>query len=301
MTQSVKELASRTSKRSEKAAMSWMLTTAMLISLAGLASADEVFVGAGDIASCSSSNDEKTALLLDGVAGTVFTLGDNAYPKGTPEQFTNCYGPGWGRHKARTRPAIGNHEYMTPGAQPYLDYFGVSKSYSYNLGDWHIVSLDSMCQLAENGGSCSAISPTVTWLKSDLAANPTKCTLVYFHHPRWSSGKEHGNTTRMSAAWKIMYAAGVDIVLSGHNHSYERFAPLNPNGVIDAVKGIRSFVVGTGGASLGRFGTIKSGSEVRNSTTFGVLKLTLRTSDYLWTFVPVAGQTFTDAGSGVCH
>lgn len=269
--------------------------------LAAPAYADKVFVGAGDIAMCGEQNDEKTAALLDAIPGTVFNLGDNAYEKGTVEQFANCYGPSWGRHKARTRPSVGNHEYGTSSAQPYRAYFESPLNYAYDLGNWHIVSLDSNCERAENGGSCGPTSPTMQWLRENLALNAKNCTLVYFHHPRWSSGVEHGNGTKMSAAWQIMYAAGVDVVLSAHSHSYERFAPLNPQGVIDRANGIRSFVVGTGGAALSSFGTIKPGSEVRNGTTHGVLKLTLGTTDYRWNFVPVAGKTFTDSGSGVCH
>jgi hypothetical protein len=263
--------------------------------------ADEVFVGAGDIGVCNDPNDEKTATLLDNIPGTVFTLGDNAYQKGTAQQFQDCYDPTWGRHKSRTKPAVGNHEYMSTGAQPYLDYFGTPKNYSFSLGDWHVVSLDSNCQLAENGGSCSLTSPTMNWLRSDLAANPAKCTLVYFHHPRWSSGASHGNTTRMSAAWKIMYKAGVDVVLSAHAHSYERFAPLAPDGTIDWSEGIRSFVVGTGGADLSGFDAPETGSQIRNGSTHGVIKLTLKANGYEWEFVPVEGETFTDSGSDLCH
>ena len=263
--------------------------------------ADEVFVGAGDIALCTGANDEAVANLLDTIPGTIFTLGDNAYPKATAQQFSQCYEPSWGRHKSRTRPAIGNHEYMSPGAQPYLEYFGVSKNYAYDLGDWHIVSFDSNCQLAENGGSCGPKSVAMQWLKSELALNSKPCTLVYFHHPRWSSNAAHGNTTRMSAAWKIMYDAGVDVVLSGHAHAYERFAPLSPTGTVDSLRGIRSFVVGTGGAGLTRFNQPVNGSEARNSATFGVLKLVLGTVNYTWEFVPASGGTFTDSGSADCH
>jgi acid phosphatase type 7 len=178
------------------------------------------------------ANDEKTANLIDGIAGTVLTLGDNVYPSGTADNFTACYKPSWGRHKARTRPAVGNHEYTSTGAQAYLNYFGVPKNDSFDLGGWHLVSLDSNCQLAENGGSCAMTSSTITWLKADLAAHPTLCTLVYFHHPRWSSGLDHPSTTRMAAAWKVMFDARVDVVLSGHSHHYERFAPLNAAGAI---------------------------------------------------------------------
>jgi 3',5'-cyclic AMP phosphodiesterase CpdA len=272
-----------------------------VLTLTRPAFSDEVFVGAGDVARCGTPDSERTARLLDQIPGIVFSLGDHAYPKGTARDFSSCYGPTWGRHKSRTRPVPGNHEYMTAGASAYLDYFGRPKNYSFTLGDWHIVALDSNCQLAENGGSCGLTSPTMTWLQTDLAANPAKCTLVFFHHPRWSSGSEHGNTTRMAAAWKIMYKAGVDVVLSGHAHSYERFAPLAPDGTIDWAKGIRSFVVGTGGSGLTGFKAPISGSQVRNGSTYGVLKLTLKASAFDWEFVPVAGETFTDTGTELCH
>lgn len=289
--------------------MSWKTVAALLL-LAGPASAGEaVFVGAGDIAMCNRTNDEKTAELLDKVVAQtpaemqlrVFTIGDNAYPDGTAEEFANCYDPTWGRHKAITRPAIGNHEYRTDGAQPYLDYFGVLKNYAFKLGDWHIVSLDSNCSLEENGGSCKRNSPTMQWLENELKANPMKCTLVYFHHPRWSSGLD-GNTGRMGGAWKIMYENGVDVVLSAHDHNYERFKPLDPDANIDWQKGIRSFVVGTGGGQLALImRQPQPGSEVRNANTHGVLKLTLRAEDYSWEFIPVEGRTFKDSGSGKCH
>src|SRR5215207_3419931 len=158
-----------------------------------------VMVGAGDIASCSSAGDEATAKLLDGISGTVFTTGDNAYSSGTAAQFHDCYEPSWGRHKTRTKPTPGNHEYLTTGASGYFDYFGSAAGasgrgyYSYNRGDWHVVALNSMC---EKVGGCGATSPMVTWLKQDLAANTKKCTLAYFHHPLFSSGL-HGNQSKM--------------------------------------------------------------------------------------------------------
>jgi acid phosphatase type 7 len=265
--------------------------------------ASVVLVGAGDIASCSSSGDEATAKLLDGISGTVFTIGDNAYSSGTATQFKNCYDPTWGRHKARTKPAPGNHEYLTAGASGYFGYFGVAAGdpskgyYSYNFGDWHIVSLNSMC---EKVGGCGATSPMVTWLKQDLAANPRKCTLAYFHHPLFSSG-DHGNTPKMRPTWDALYAANADVVLNGHDHSYERFAPQNPSGKLDTARGIREFVVGTGGGSLRPFDDIQANSQVRNATTHGVLKLTLNPDSYAWKFVPVAGKSFTDSGSRSCH
>jgi acid phosphatase type 7 len=275
---------------------------------------DPVFVGAGDIASCASSGDEATANLLDGIPGTVYTLGDNAYDSGTSAEFANCYNPSWGRHIARTKPSVGNHEYQTAGASGYYNYFGDAASptepgcrvnckgyYSYNLGAWHIIALNSMC---ENVGGCGPSSPMVTWLKGDLAANPSSCTLAYWHHPVFSSGSAHGNNPKMIPSWDALYAAGADVVLSGHDHDYERFAPQTSSGVADPERGIREFVVGTGGRSLRAFGTIRANSEVRNSDTYGVLKLTLHASSYEWQFVPEAGKTFSDSSSGSipsCH
>jgi hypothetical protein len=265
---------------------------------------DPVLVGAGDIASCSSSGDEATADLLDGISGTVFTLGDDAYENGSAAEFANCYEPSWGRHKARTMPAVGKHEYQTPGASGYFGYFGAAAGdankgyYSYDRGQWHIVSLNSMC---ENVGGCGATSPMVTWLKNDLASNPRACTLAYFHHPLFNSGAEHGNDPKMKPSWDALYAAGADVVLSGHEHTYERFGPQTPAGAADPAQGIREFVVGTGGASHYSIGTIQPNSQVRNSDTYGVLKLTLHPGSYEWQFVPEAGKTFTDSGSDRCH
>jgi acid phosphatase type 7 len=264
---------------------------------------DPVFVGAGDIASCSSSGDEATANLLDGIPGTVFTTGDNAYDSGTATEFANCYGPSWGRHKARTKPTVGNHEYQTSGATGYYGYFGAAAGdpdkgyYSYDLGEWHIVALNSMC---EQVGGCGENSPMVTWLKEDLAANPTSCTAAIFHHPLFNSGSVHGNNPTMRPSWDALYAAGAEVVLNGHEHLYERFAPQTPGGVADSAQGIREFVVGTGGRGHYSFGTIQPNSQVRHSGTFGVLKLTLHPDSYDWQFVPTSG-TFSDSGGGSCH
>jgi hypothetical protein len=265
---------------------------------------DPVLVGAGDIASCSSSGDEATAKLLSSIPGTVYTTGDNVYEDGTASEFTDCYGPSWGRYKSRTRPSVGNHEYQTPGASGYYNYFGSAAGdpakgyYSYDRGEWHIISLNSMC--GEVGG-CDADSPMVTWLKKDLASNPTSCTLAYFHHPLFSSGSEHGNDPRMRPSWDALYEAGAEVVLNGHDHDYERFAPQTPAGEADPKRGIREFVVGTGGRSLYAFLPPKPNSQVRNVDTYGVLKLTLHPDSYEWKFVPVAGKTFTDSGSDSCH
>jgi acid phosphatase type 7 len=264
--------------------------------------ASVVMVGAGDIAHCSTTTDEATAKLLDGISGTVFTLGDNAYNSGTSAEFANCYNPTWGRHKARTKPSVGNHEYLTSGASGYFGYFGAAAGdpkkgyYSYDRGDWHVIVLNSNCSRVP----CAAGSAQDTWLRADLANHPNKCTLAYFHAPLYSSG-QHGNSTSVRPFWEALYKANADVVLSGHEHDYERFAPQNPYGAFDSARGIREFVVGTGGTYLRPFGTIKANSVSRNATTHGVLKLTLNSSGYAWKFVPVAGKTFTDSGTASCH
>ena len=263
-----------------------------------------VLVGAGDIADCASSGDETTAKLLADISGTVYTTGDNAYESGAPPEFSECYDPTWGRHKARTRPSVGNHDYHTPEASGYFGYFGSAAGdpkkgyYSYDLGKWHIVSLNSMC---EHVGGCGPTSPMVRWLEQDLASNPRPCTLAYWHHPVFSSGY-HGSDPKMKPSWEALYAADAEVVLNGHDHDYERFAPQTPSGAADDARGIREFVVGTGGRELRPFRTtIEAHSEVRNAHTFGVLKLTLHPDAYEWKFVPVAGAAFTDSGANRCH
>jgi len=257
------------------------------------AAASVVLVGAGDISSCGNNNDEATAKLLDGISGTVFTTGDNAYTSGTITEFKNCYGPTWGRHKARTKPVPGNHEYRTSGAAGYFQYFGsIGSYYAYNLGDWRIYALNSEID-------ASATSAQVKWLKADLAAKPKRCVLAYWHRPRWSSGK-HGNNSKVQILWETLYNAGAELVLNGHDHSYERFKLMNKNGQ-SVTTGMREIVVGTGGAGLYSFGTVLSTSQVRNSSTYGVLKLTLSSTGYSWKFIPVAGKSFTDSGSTSCR
>jgi hypothetical protein len=231
----------------------------------------------------------------------VFTLGDNANPDGTAAEFAECYDPTWGRHKARTRPAAGNRDYNTTDASAYFDYFGAAAGdagkgyYSYDVGDWHVVVLNSNCSEV---GDCTTDSPQGQWLRADLAANPTTCTLAYWHEPLFSS---KGGTSSVEDFWQMLYEAGADVVLNGHRHNYERFAPQDPNGVADPEHGIREFVVGTGGVDLSSFGsTTQPNSEVRNSDTHGVLKLTLHSTGYDWEFIPVAGSTFTDSGSAAC-
>jgi len=267
--------------------------------------AEATLIGASDIASCSYDRDESTAQLLDVIPGTVVTMGDNVYPSGSPDQFNNCYESTWGRHKDRTRPSPGNHGYGTAGAAGYYTYFGAAASplepnctsnckgyYSYDLGAWHIIALNS--EIALGAGS-----PQEQWLRADLAANPNSCTLAYWHKPRFSSGT-HGNNASLQAIWQALYDFGADVVLNGHDHTYERFAPQSPTGQAEPTRGIRQFVVGTGGASLYSFPSIRPNSEMRNNTAWGVLRLTLRLTGYDWEFVPIAGQTFTDTGSADC-
>ncbi len=269
----------------------------------GDAAPAQVLVGAGDIASCASVGDEATAALLDEIPGTVFTAGDNVYDHGTPVEFARCYEPSWGRHRARTRPAPGNHDYGTPHAAGYFGYFGEAAGpsergyYSYDLGAWHIVVLNSNCGAA---GGCGPGSPQERWLRADLAAHPAACTLAYWHHPRFSSGP-HGGSTAVRAFWQALYEAGAEIVINGHDHLYERFAPQDPDGRLDEEHGIRQFTVGTGGAGLYAVRRRAPNSEVVNTATFGVLKLTLYPDRYEWEFIPVPGGGFTDRGSGSCH
>lgn len=267
---------------------------------------DPVLVGAGDIASCDDlAGAEATAKLIDSIPGTVFAAGDLAYPDGSEEQFAKCYGPTWGRFKDRTRPTPGNHEYHSSGASAYARYFGAAAGeptkayYSYDLGTWHIIVLNSECTQV---GGCDAASPQGRWLQQDLAQHHAACTLAYFHKPLFSSGLAHGNDSQMKPVWTLLYTAGADIVIGGHDHDYERFAPQDPEGKADSRRGIREFVVGTGGKNSHRiFGFPKPNSEVRNANTFGVLKLTLHPSSYDWEFVPEAGKSFRDSGKGQCH
>lgn len=264
---------------------------------------DPVVLAAGDIAGCSSTGDSETAAVLAGHAGTVLTLGDNVYDSGTPAEFADCYEPTWGAEKGRTRPSPGNHDYRTAGAAGYYGYFGAAAGdpaegyYSYDLGNWHVVSLNSNCSIV----SCQVGSAQEQWLRADLAANTKPCTVAYWHHPRYSSGANHGSYTTVQPLWQALYDSDAELVLAGHEHNYERFAPMTATGSVDTELGIRSFVVGTGGRSHYGFGAPVEGSEVGDDTTFGVLKLTLRPNSYDWEFLPVAGGTFTDSGTGPCH
>ena len=233
----------------------------------------------------------------------VLTLGDNQYENGTLAKFRRSYDRSWGRLKGRTRPAPGNHDYRTGGAAGYFGYFGAAAGrrstgyYSFDVGGWHLIALNSEC--AQVGG-CARGSRQVRWLRADLAAHPARCTLAYWHKPRFSSGM-HGNDATYTAFWQTLYRAGAEVVLVGHDHDYERFAPQTPTGRADPTSGIRQLVVGTGGKTHYGFRTIRANSQVRNSGTFGVLRLTLRPSGYDWRFVPEPGKSFTDRGHGSCH
>jgi hypothetical protein len=255
-----------------------------------------VFVGAGDIAQCNR-NSEDTARLLDTIGGTVFTTGDNAYFHGNRMNFLECYEPTWGRHKGRTRPTPGNHEYESPGAADYFEYFGLNAGlpglgyYSFDLGSWHAIALNSNIGVQRS-------SPQGVWLANDLESSSAfRCTVAYWHHPLFSSGP-NGDGAATRDFWRILYDAGVEIVLNGHDHLYERFAPQDPDGRPDPARGIRQFTVGTGGATLYGFTTTRPNSEMRISA-YGVLKLTLSADAYEWEFVPVAGAR--DSGTGRCH
>ncbi len=279
------------------------LPTATPGSPAATSARSATLVGAGDIASCDSSGDEATAALLDEIPGTVFTTGDNVYDNGTADEFEHCYDPSWGRARARTRPAPGNHDYHTRGAVGYFDYFGDLAGddrtgwYAYDLNSWRIYALNSNCGAI---GGCGAGSAQEQWLRADLASHPAACVLAYWHHPLFSSSR-HGNNPDVRPLFEALYDAGAEIVLGGHDHSYERYAPQAPDGAADSARGLVEIVVGTGGRSHYGFATVGANSLVRDGATFGVLKLTLAEGSYAFEFVPVAGQAFSDSGSGACH
>lgn len=292
--------------------------------------ADPVVAAAGDIACTSPPLTSGTschygltaaAVASDPAITDALTLGDTQYECGDYANFLRFYDPTWGVFRSRTHPAIGNHEYLsapvtagcdpaaTTAAKGYFDYWNgidvrsgpagdrTEGYYSYDVGSWHLVALNSNCSKI---GGCGPGSPQETWLRSDLAAHSGACTLAYWHHPRFSSGL-HGNTPAVAPLWEALYAAGADVVLNGHDHDYERFGPQTPGGAADSASGIREFVVGTGGKNHYAFGTTQPNSEVRDASTFGILKLTLHATSYDWQFVPASAGGFTDSGSGPCH
>lgn len=276
--------------------------------------ADALVVAAGDIANCGSSGAEHTAQLLDAVfpvgtppaAGLVLALGDNAYNDGTLRQYQQCYGPTWGRHLSRTQPVPGNHDYHTPSAAGYFDYFGSLAGprglgyYSYTLGAWHLVALNSNCGFLEGG--CARGSVMDRWLRDELARNPGRCTLAYWHHPRFSTGAVHGSDPRMQDIWATLAEFGADVVLAGHEHLYERTGPRSAEGAEDTARGIRQFIVGTGGRSLYGFRPEppEPDVEARDNQHYGVLRLRLRAQSYAWQFVATTSAVL-DEGEGSCH
>lgn len=261
-----------------------------------------VLIGAGDIAVCGTGGSMATGRLLDAQSGTIFIPGDIAYPDGTAEQFRDCYDPAWGRHKDRTRPAPGNHEYGSPGAAPYFAYFGANAGpaglgyYKYRKGTWQVFSLNSN---TESGARMAQVE----WLGRELAApGASTCTVAYFHHPRFSSGS-HGVVPPMPVVteiWRVLYSAGADVVISAHEHFYERFAAQTPDGGADPQYGIRQFIVGTGGAPLTQPVRRVANSETVLST-FGLLRLTLDSESYRWEFLSADGGAILDSGTGQCH
>ena len=265
-------------------------------------------VAAGDIACAALANRNPphncdqggTAALigsLDPVA--ILALGDDQYENGGLSDYRSVYAVSWGAYLGRTFPTPGNHEYETPGASGYFAYFGKrapASYYSFDLGAWHLISLNSECS---HIGGCGARSVEETWLRADLAANAHKCTLAYWHEPRWTNG-EHPDATQMAVIWDDLVASHATLVLSGHNHDYERYAPMDANGNASP-GGVREFVVGTGGRN--HYPILKpplASEQVSNDKTFGVLQLTLSPGSYAWRFVPAASYTFTDAGTGTC-
>lgn len=253
---------------------------------------------AGDVGQCTVPGAQLTGALIRDLPYPVLAAGDLAYPNGTPAEFTNCYAPHWGAFKSRTYPAPGNHDYKTPGAAGYFGYFGAQAGdpakgyYSFDLGAWHIVSLNSNRELA-------AGSPQLTWLEQDLREHRQRCVLAYWHHPRFSSGP-HGNDPRSQAIWETLYRHRVSVVATAHDHDYERFAPMNDRGELDRVHGMRSFVVGTGGAALYELKQRHDLSMAWHNTGWGVLKLTLHPTRYEWAFLPAAPTAFQDAGNADC-
>ena len=255
----------------------------------------EIALAAGDIAGCTERfHDEATADLLDHLEGTVLALGDNVQGPGTREDFANCFEPSWGRHKSRIWAAVGNHEYNVAGAVPHFEYWGeragpAGKGYfSFDLGGWRIIVLNSNLLFEEQN----------EWLVAELAANPRQCTLAYWHHP-WFTSSAYRGLEELKRFVELLEEADADLILTGHAHGYERFAPQTADGQPDE-RGIRHFVVGSGGAPFHPFKRVQPNSEVRVHA-YGLLRLELFDDRYTWEFVPVEGESFTDAGEGACH
>lgn len=287
-----------------------------LLLVVGLAAGQEpegVLIGAGDIALCGSQLQwaEATGDLVEKYPDAiVFTMGDNVYPGGTREEFRDCYDPTWGSFRDRTRPALGNHEYQNKeGSAPYFEYFGERAGsaeqsyYDYTVGGWHVIVLDTNCEpkyQKKGAPACGEDSEQYGWLREKLEQSTAECTLVYGHHPVFSSGK-HGDTEHMRPMFRLLYDYGVEAYVAGHDHNYERFEPLDPNGARDVEHGVRQFIAGAGGRELRKMKNAQLYSAARNNITYGVLKLTLYTDHYDWEFVAVDPSKYSDSGSTVCH
>ena len=285
---------------------------ASLVALSGAA----LFIGAGDIGVCGSRGDERTAQLVDsvlkadsaaGVPTAAFTLGDNAYPSGLDRDFVRCFNSSWGDPKKRImkvlRPSIGNHDHQSARGAAYYRYFGARAGpafkgyYSYDLGDWHAVVINSQMIVT---GSRAEIAQQEEWLKNDLRNRSKRCTVAYFHHPLFSSGA-HGPNRAMGPLWKILSEGGVDLVLNGHEHHYERFLPMNAAGAVDSVNGMEEIIVGTGGGGLtGIRSRPQAGSARRIQGHWGVLIATLGAEEYRTAFLDVNGEVWDPSGRK-CH
>jgi 3',5'-cyclic AMP phosphodiesterase CpdA len=287
--------------RPEKRRWKLLAACALAVMLGGnaLAAPPAVVLAAGDVGQCDLPGAALTGALLQKHPGPILGLGDFAYPNGTAEEFRRCYEPAWGDFKQRIYPAPGNHDYRTPGAAGYFGYFGTRAGdtrrgyYSFDVGAWHVVSLNSNREL-EPG------SPQLQWLDEDLRNNRQRCVLAFWHHPRFSSARR-GSDPRTQALWETLYRHGASVVLAAHDHDYERFAPMNDRGERDDGRGIRSFVIGTGGAKLYEAGKRHLLSQVWDGSTWGALKLTLREDAYDWEFLPAADGQFKDAGTASCN
>ncbi len=264
---------------------------------------DPVIYAVGDIADCDETGDEAVAELLSVTTGPILTLGDTVYPDGTVKQFRDCFDPAWGQLKSRIKPVPGNHDYAVGKAEGYYGYFGSAAGdptkgyYSYDIGEWHMIALNANCWAI---GGCEKDSPMIKWLEADLASHPSTCTLAYYHQPRWSSGA-HSNNATYQTLWATLVNGGVDVVLNGHDHDYERFALMNASGAIDTENGTREFVVGTGGKSEYGFFIVQPASQARYNQGFGVLGMTLHSTGYDWQFQAVPGGVVKDSGQQACH
>jgi hypothetical protein len=292
--------------RSQMLAQGWVAEGTGIGVIGCVPPAPVTIVAAGDIAQChnapaAESMAARTAALVTPDDALVLTLGDHAYEFGAPDEFANCFHPTWGTFKDRINPTPGNHDYYTPEAAGYFGYFGVQAGpdrrgyYSFDYRGWHFISLNSLMDVSEQ-------SPQYLWLQSDLAKSSNSlCTIAFWHYPAFNSGRTYGSVMAMRTFFDALYSAGVEMVLSGHEHIYERFAPQRADGTADPARGVRQFVVGTGGHELNLIGTPLPNSEFRQNTRWGVLRLTLGEGNYSWQFVPVGGGAPLDAGTGTCH